>query len=462
MSPRTARAILWFDRDSVIEAEAELRAALAEGEDTSEIRAMLALCLLRCGLPERAVEEIELALGRNPECAFAYYAKSYVDEAELEFMEIPFLGRGPLDGGKARTCLKSILRAIELEPTEVRFLLRLAEVQRVLFNRWRESLNAADRALALEPSHPGAAIERATALSHLRRQAEARETLARALTANPGASGAHAGMGWALLHAGDHVKAKAFFDEALHLDAVSDWAQAGALEAAKHQYRGYRMIAAVKYWFIHQPVLLRVLYGLLAMIGSGLVLVGILEAVDSVIRPRLGDEGTAIVLAPVMFSVLLAVMFHDYIFLWLVRRKTAACTSVGEAQKTAVVSHLGILVPALVCGVAMFVLKRRAPDLLCVLLGLLPGGWSLWLAFAKTPPGNLRRWLTAYAVLLLIIGPLAATSWREWFASHDRMWSFVAMIAPILPPGIVHEFAERARKQQAHDDAVAAASREPH
>jgi len=35
----------------------------------------------------------------------------------------------------------------------------------------------------LEPSHPGAAIERATALSHLRRQAEARETLARALTA---------------------------------------------------------------------------------------------------------------------------------------------------------------------------------------------------------------------------------------------------------------------------------------
>lgn len=462
MSARTARAILWFDRGSVIEAEAELRAALAEGEDTAETRAMLALCLLRSGLPEPAAQEIKSGLAKDPGCAFVHYANSYVEEAELEFVQIPFLGLSPLDGAKARACLKSIVRAVELEPDEVRFLLRLAEVQRVLFNRWREALSAAEQALALEPNHLGAAIERATALSHLRRKAEARETLASALAANPDSSEAHAGVGWALLHAGDHAKAKALFDEALRLNAVSDWAQAGALEAAKHRYRSYRVIATVKYWFIHQPVLLRLIYGLSAVVGAGALLVGIMKAFDPVVRPRLGNEGTALVMVPLMFAVILSVMFHDAIFAWLVRRQPAGQTSSAAVQRTAVSEQLGILIPGLIGATVLGLLKWRAPSSLPVLFGLLPGVWSLWLAFAKTPPGNLRLWLTAYAVLLLIIGPLTATSWREWFAAHDRMWSFVAMIAPIVPPGIVHEFAERARRQQAHDDAVAAVSREPH
>ncbi len=458
MSPRTARAVLWFDRGSVIEAEAELRAAIAEGEDTAEIRALLALCLFRSGLAAAASQEIKAALANDPGCAYVHYANSYVEAAELSFVQIPFLGPTPSDEAQARACFNSIVRAVELAPNEVRFPVRLAQVHRMLFNRWIEALDVANRALALEPNHVGAAIERAMALSYLRRKAEAVETLTRALAANPDVSRAHAGMGWVWLHAGNYTRAKPFFDEALRLNAADDWAQAGALEAAKHRYQSYRTIAVVKHWLAHQPVLLRLVYGLFVMA----LLLGSFVAFDPFVRSRLGNEGTALVMVPLLCLAILTVLFHDAIFGWLVRRQPAGQTSSAAVQRSVVSRQLGLIILSLIGAFVWAFLKERAPDSLPIILVLLPGACSLWFTFAKTPPGNTRRWLAAYSVLLLVIRPTVAASWRESFAGHERVWIVVAVVAAVLPPGIAHDHAERAQRQQAHDNAVAAASRESH
>jgi len=269
-------------------------------------------------------------------------------------------------------------------------------------------------------------------------------------------------VGWALLHNGDHVRAAAFFDEALRLDAGCDWAQAGALEAAKHQYRSYRMIAAVKDWFIHQPIVLRAVYGLAAIIPACMVLVAILKAFDPMVRSRVGNEGTALVMGPILFAILLPVMFHDYIFLWLVRRKRAALTSTGVAMRNAASGHLWLLIPGLLGGLLAAFMQRRSPEILGVLLGLLPGANAMWIVRKEFAGSASRKWWVTYAVTLIVAGPLVALLFGDVFRGHDRMWILIALLVPIVPPCLAVEWHKRQKLQRQHDEALSAALRPPH
>src|SRR5881296_1882476 len=115
MSPRILRAVLWYERGGTIEAEAELRAAMAEGEESSDLHAMIGLCLLRAGLREWAKSEIEMALRLEPNNAFAHYALSFVQQTVLEHRTAPLLLLGgiPINPIEQRACLRAASQAVE-------------------------------------------------------------------------------------------------------------------------------------------------------------------------------------------------------------------------------------------------------------------------------------------------------------------------------------------------------------
>jgi tetratricopeptide (TPR) repeat protein len=462
MSARMSRAILCYESGDIIRAEAEIRSALAAGEDTTEMRALLALCLLRSGLLDAAAQESKAALARDPACAYAHYVQSFVAWAEFLTMRIPVLGPGLRQRSQAQAGYESARQAVELAPTEARYLVRLAELERTFCGRPEASLTAAEQALALEPSNLGAAIERATALNHLRRKAEARGTLLQTLAAHPAISQAHAGLGWELLRAGDRKRATAFFDEALRLDASSPWAQAGALEAAKYRYRSYRILAVGKQWFRHQPLMLQALGRLFAFMTGVVGLMTLVAVLDIQVRPHLGDNVTGLVILSVLVIPVMAILYHDAIFTWLVRRQPAAQTSSAMVRRKSVSEQLVILL-LIVCGTGMLVgVKAFAPRQLPVLCGLLPGCYGLWIVFRRTHAGNRPGWFLPYAILLLIGGPLVAIHWQDWFPALEGVGNFAALLIPLLPLLVITQRLERAKHQQTHDKAVAAVTRNSH
>jgi tetratricopeptide (TPR) repeat protein len=294
MSPGLQRATHLFDCGRWIEAEAEIRTSLSEGENSAYAHALLGLCLAKARLTEEARHELETALTRDPSDAFNHYAMSFVETAALSRSD--FLGqrRAVLDGQAMRGSLQSAKRAVELAPEEERYWVRLAEIFQMQ-QRWQESIEPAEAALRLSPNYCPAAIALAEALTRLRRAKEARAVLYRALESNPDASLAHAGMGWALLQSGDHQRAERFFNEALRMHADSEWAQEGALECAKHNFRVHHWLCGIKRWFKNQNRFVAIAAGLMLAVAvfgffSAYFLWG-----DPFLRQHLGNQGFAVV-----------------------------------------------------------------------------------------------------------------------------------------------------------------------
>src|ERR1041385_713640 len=183
MNPRVLQASLLLERGRFLEAETLLRAALDEGPQSAEVHAMLGLCLKRAGLHEEAKAKLQEALALDPNCAYVHYALSFVlMPANVRDTR---LFSGP--------CLKHIQHALELEPENVSYLIRLAELRQML-GQWKESLEPIEHALQRSPQDVGLAVRHAEALIHLGRRDEAREVLLGALASDPEASNAHAGM----------------------------------------------------------------------------------------------------------------------------------------------------------------------------------------------------------------------------------------------------------------------------
>src|SRR5215831_10735991 len=239
MSPRFHRATLLFNQRRFLEAESELRAALKEGDASADVHALLGLCLLNAGLVDEAKREVEHALSIKPNDPYGHYALSFVFEKNLRYTRS--FGRRvvPVNTSQAKACVESARRALELAPDQPRYIIRMAEIQ-YRFGRWRETIRLAEQALQLAPESVPATIILARALAKMRKHSKARSLLARALELNPEESIAHADMGWALLRARDYRRAKTFFEESLRLNSNLGWAQEGALECAKHEFRPYR------------------------------------------------------------------------------------------------------------------------------------------------------------------------------------------------------------------------------
>jgi tetratricopeptide (TPR) repeat protein len=248
MNSRVLQARMLIERGRYLEAEALLREALVEGIQSASVHAMLGLCLHHAGLRDAAKDELKAALNIDPNYAYAHYVLSFLPPPPGQKQTL-FL---------VRDCIKHVQRALELEPNNVAYLSRLAQL-RQQSRQWKQSLAPIDAALRLSPRDVNLAVQRAEALIHLGRREEARETLERALALDPEASAVHAGIGWALLRTGERQRAAEFFNEALRLHPDLEWAQHGALACAKHQYRIYRVLAYPSQRLIHRPWLL---YGL--------------------------------------------------------------------------------------------------------------------------------------------------------------------------------------------------------
>src|SRR5690349_12719938 len=128
MSPRMLRATFLFDQGRFIEAEAEIRAAISDGDRSSYPHALLGLCLAKARLIDDARRELSAALEIAPNEPYNHYAMSFVEAATLIGQDIFGRRRRVLDPKAMRGSLQSAMRAVELAPMEPRYLVRLAEV----------------------------------------------------------------------------------------------------------------------------------------------------------------------------------------------------------------------------------------------------------------------------------------------------------------------------------------------
>lgn len=459
MSPRLQRANLLFDRKRFIEAEAEIRASLAEGDDTAYAHALLGLCLAQASLLDEARAELQKAFAREPNDAYIHYAMSFVETAALSREDFLSRRRPVLDLKATRGALQGAQRAVELAPEEARYWVRLAEVLQTQ-QRWEASVEPAQAALRLSPGSCRAAIALAETLIHLRRPQEARSVLHRALEQNPGTASAHAGMGWALLRAGDHQRAEQFFNEALRMHADSEWAQQGALECAKHHFRLHRWLCGLKRWFENQNRLFAICAGLgLAAAVFGLFSAYFLWA-DPFLRRHFGNRGFALFTLAWVFGGGVMVFFHNDIFLWLARRHAAANTTEGNRQRQFSKRMLLLLAIGIVFTPVNLLLARFSELAPSILAGLIPGVFSIFVVIRTFPAGKRRlRWLT-YVMAMLALSPVAILAWQRFLDDIPKPIHLAAvMFLPFIPLFIVSDAENKRARKRRHENAVTAAGK---
>lgn len=110
--------------------------AIGKGYDSARIRAALACAYIGSSLPLKALEQLDIALDKAPDHAFAHYLKA-----------IAHLHRRAVHSAE-----KSIQAALALEPDDADYIGCLAEV-RYFQNRGSESRRHLDEALAIDPEN---------------------------------------------------------------------------------------------------------------------------------------------------------------------------------------------------------------------------------------------------------------------------------------------------------------------
>ena len=446
MNPRVLQASMLMERGRCLEAEALLREAIADGVQPALVHAMLGLCLRSAGMHEAANDELKQALAIDPNCDYAHYALSFLSSPTGQRRTPIFLG----------SCIKHIIRALELEPNDVSYLSRLAELRQQC-HQWKKSLEPIEAALRLSPRNVGLAVQRAETLIHLGRRDEARETLVRALASDPEASSVHAGIGWALLRAGDHERAAEFFNEALRLHPELNWAQHGALECAKHQYRIYRLLAYPSRKLIHRPLLR---FGI--EIGVSVIIllaaIAVLFWLDPIIRPRWGGWPVALLITPLLIFPFALQFGKEPLFSWLIRHHQSAQLS---ATRPSVTEHatkwvLGIIV---VCATVLFavLLHYSKSPAVFGFIGLVPGLTSLAVTIFDVPSGNARKWLMIFSVAILIAGPILLIALRDFIVELDPdPRSAILLCVPAIFVAIVSNRIKQKDHAQRHQQMLTA------
>jgi tetratricopeptide (TPR) repeat protein len=446
MNPRVLQASMLMERGRYLEAEALLREAITEGDQSALVHAMFGLCLRNAGMHEAANDELKRALAIDPDCAYAHYALSFLTPLTGQRRTPIFLG----------SCIKHIVRALELAPNDVSYLSRLAGLRQQC-HQWKQSLEPIEAALRLAPRNVGLAVQRAETLIHLGRREDARETLLQALATDPDASSVHAGIGWALLRAGDHERAAEFFNEALRLHPELDWAQHGALECAKHQYRIYRLLAYPSRKLIHRP-LLRIGTEIGVSVIILLAAFALLFWLDPIIRPRWGGWPVALLIAPLLFLPFALQFGKEPFFSWLVRHHQSAQLS---ATRPFVAEHatrwvLGIIVA---CATLMFIalFHYSKSPVAFGLLGLVPGISSLGVTIFDVPSGNVRKWLMIFSAAILIAGPILLIAFREFIIDlNPDPRSIILLCVPAIIMAIVSDRIKQKDRAQRHQQMLAA------
>lgn len=435
MNLRVIQASMLLEQGRWLEAETLLRAAIEEGVRSANVHAMLALCLRRAGVHDAASDEIKAALAIDANCAYAHYVLSFPSAATKLINPNVFLGQ----------CIKHILRALEIEPNNVSYLGRLAYL-RQQSRQWKQSLEPIDAALRLAPRNVGLAVQRAEALIHLGQRQEAHETLLRALQADPAEARVHAGMGWALLRTGDHQRAKEFFEEALRLHPDLEWAQHGAFECAKNEYRLYRVLSYFKQRWVHRPGL-RLLVEMGISVVWLLAVFGLLFWIDPIIRPRWGGAPIAIAIVPLLLIPFALDFCKEPLFSWLVRRHRAAQLSATEPIVKGLVPKFALTLTAFAVGIFFAVsFDVSKSPLIFALLGLTPGVACLGVTLFDVPGCTARKWLMLSSILVLIAGPILLVMGREYILDLNPDPRSATLLA--VPPIVIAVISQRLKQKQ--------------
>ena len=210
------KAQLLLDRARYLDAERELRQAIARRADDAFAHALLAIALAMQKKYEEAIREAESAVALAPDVPYCHFALAMVLHDTESY-------------NKARTAVEE---AIRMDPADPRYYGLLGSIH-LHKGEWQEALDVAERGLYFDSENVRLNNIRAFALVKLGRREEAGLTIEAALAREPENPTTHANQGWALLHLGQHKQAMFHFSEALRLDPTSGWAKAGIVEALK-------------------------------------------------------------------------------------------------------------------------------------------------------------------------------------------------------------------------------------
>lgn len=235
MSAYLDRARLLLAQSRPADAELESMRALAQQPDDPSALALLALSRIEQDKRTEALEAARQAVGVAPDQPFLHYVHAHV----LRNMD------------RSDEAFRAIHEALRLDPADADSFALLSSIE-LGRNRWPAALDAAEKALALNAEHVGAANLRAMALVRLGRKAEAMQSVDYALDRAPENAFSHANQGWNCLHRNDPRKAQEHFREALRLDPNLDYAREGMLEALKARNPVYRVMLAYFLWLGRQ------------------------------------------------------------------------------------------------------------------------------------------------------------------------------------------------------------------
>lgn len=231
MSAALERGQLLLAQGRYVQAETELREALAHDPQEPVAQALLAIALMNLDKLAPAREAAESAIALAPDWAYTHYVHGMV-----------LLRRDQLAKAEEAAGV-----AISMDPHHADYFALTASI-RYSRRAWARALEAAEEALRIDPEHEHAMNMRAQILLKLGRREEARDTMAMGLSQHPDAAHTHANQGWVLLESGDPAGALGHFEEALRLDPTLEWAREGVITALKARYRIYRVVLAFFSW----------------------------------------------------------------------------------------------------------------------------------------------------------------------------------------------------------------------
>jgi len=114
--------------------------------------------------------------------------------------------------------------------------------------KFTEALKSANEGLRIDAKDTFCLNARATALTKLKRNEEADQTIENLLNDDPENAYSHANVGWSFLESNNHSKARKHFKEALALDPNSEYARSGMLTSIKAKNPVYRLFLKYSFW----------------------------------------------------------------------------------------------------------------------------------------------------------------------------------------------------------------------
>lgn len=231
VSENTNHIILLIQQSRFKEADKLLEAAMELGALTHFNYALRAICNLELKNYEFAYLCIQSGLAINAHDALLHsLACSY------------FLQKSDLKNAEHH-----IKIAIEINPEEADYFANYASIK-MMQNHWQEAIDLVDKGLSLQPDNLSCLNIRTTALTKLKRHAEAESTIENALGFDPNNASTHANIGWRELEKRNYQKSLEAFSTALAINPNSHYAKEGLIEALKAKYWFYKLFLAYAFW----------------------------------------------------------------------------------------------------------------------------------------------------------------------------------------------------------------------